>query len=132
HTHCTLGGMLGNNSCGIHSVMSEFYGPGPRTSDHVEALDILTYEGVRMRVGQTSDDDLARIFAGGGPEAAIYHRLRTVRDRYAPLIRERFPDIPRRVSGYNRDELLPERGFHVARALVGTESTCVTILEATV
>src|SRR5207247_9090644 len=46
--------------------------------------------------------------------------------------RARYPKIPRRVSGYNLDELLPENGFHVARALVGTESTCVTVLEATV
>ncbi len=57
---------------------------------------------------------------------------KALRDRYADLIRERYPDIPRRVSGYNLDELLPENGFNVARALVGTEGTCVTILEATV
>src|SRR5512142_2251689 len=53
HNHCTLGGMIGNNSCGVHSVMAQFYGPGPRTSDQVEALEILTYDGVRMRVGET-------------------------------------------------------------------------------
>jgi len=47
-------------------------------------------------------------------------------------VRERFPDIPRRVSGYNLDQLLPENGFHVARALVGSEATCITVLEATV
>lgn len=55
----------------------------------------------------------------------------TLRDNYADRIRERFPKIPRRVSGYNLDQLLPENGFHVARALVGSEGTCVTILEAT-
>src|SRR5262249_12268440 len=60
----------------------------------------------------------------------IYRALRTLRDRYADLIRQRYPKIPRRVSGYNLDELLPERGFNVARALVGSESTCVTILQA--
>src|SRR3954453_24026801 len=48
HSHCTLGGMLGNNSCGVHSVMAEFYGPGARTSDHVESLDVVTGDGVRM------------------------------------------------------------------------------------
>ena len=47
------------------------------------------------------------------------------------LIREKFPRIPRRVSGYNLDELLPENGFHVARALVGSEGTCVTVVSAT-
>lgn len=133
HNHCTLGGMIGNDSCGIHSVMSEFYGPGPRTADHVQELDIVTYEGVQMRVGATSEDELAYIIEGGGPRGEIYRKLRDLRDRYAPLIRARFPSIaklPRRVSGYNLDELLPENGFHVARALTGTESTCVTILEA--
>ena len=47
-------------------------------------------------------------------------------------MRAEFPDIPRRVSGYNLDQLLPENGFHVARALVGSEGTCVNVLEATV
>ena len=62
----------------------------------------------------------------------IYGQLVKIRDRYAEQIRTRFPKIPRRVSGYNLDQLLPENGFHVARALVGTEGTCVTVLEATV
>jgi FAD/FMN-containing dehydrogenase/Fe-S oxidoreductase len=132
HSRNTLGGMIGNNSCGVHSVMSEFYGPGPRTSDNVESLEILTYDGLRMRVGATSDDELARIVAGGGRRGEIYAALASLRDRYAPLIRERYPRIPRRVSGYNLDDLLPEHGFNVARALVGTECTCVTVLEATV
>ncbi len=58
--------------------------------------------------------------------------MRDLRDRYADEIRARFPDIPRRVSGYNLDELLPEKGFNVARALVGSEGTLATVLEATV
>ena len=135
HNHCTLGGMIGNDSCGIHSVMGEFYGPGSRTSDHVQELDIVTYGGVQMRVGATSEDELETIIRGGGPRGEIYRKLRDLRDRYAPVIRARFPStdkVPRRVSGYNLDALLPENGFHVARALTGTESTCVTILEATI
>lgn len=67
----------------------------------------------------------------GGSRGDIYRALRDLRDRYADLIRARYPNIPRPVSGYNLDELLPEKGFHVARALVGTESTCVTWLEIT-
>jgi FAD/FMN-containing dehydrogenase/Fe-S oxidoreductase len=126
HNHCTLGGMMGNNSCGIHSIMAG------RTSDNVEELEILTYDGLRLRVGQTSEEELRQIIAAGGRRGQIYAGLESIRDRYADLIRERFPKIPRRVSGYNLDELLPENGFHVARALVGTEGTCVTILEATV
>nr|HEX4319220.1 FAD-binding and (Fe-S)-binding domain-containing protein [Kofleriaceae bacterium] len=128
---CTLGGMLGNNSCGVHSVFSEFYGPGPRTSDHVDELDILTYRGVRARVGATDDVELRRIAAASHELFEIYSGLDELRTRYAADIRARFPDMPRRVSGYNLPELLPEHGFHVARALVGSESTCVMLVGAT-
>ena len=125
HDHNTLGGMLGNNSCGVHSVMAG------RTSDNVESLDILTYDGERMTVGRTSDDEFQSILANGGRRAEIYRALDEFRRRYADLIRARFPKIPRRVSGYeNLDQLLPENGFNVARALVGTEATCITILQA--
>src|SRR5215831_8262182 len=126
HNHCTLGGMIGNNSCGVHSVMAG------KTEDNVEELDILTYDGVRLRVGQTSEAELERIIAAGGRRGEIYARLKALRDTYAEAIRQRYPDIPRRVSGYNLPQLLPENGFHVARALVGSEGTCVTVLEATV
>jgi FAD/FMN-containing dehydrogenase/Fe-S oxidoreductase len=125
HNHCCLGGMLGNNSCGIHSMM------GGRTVDNIQELDVLTYDGLRMRVGPTSDEEYARIVAAGGRKADIYRRLRQLRDDYGDLIRQRYPKIPRRVSGYSLDELLPENGFHVARSLVGSESTCVLFLEAT-
>ncbi len=125
HTHCTLGGMIGNNSCGIHSVMAG------RTVDNIRELEILTYDGIRMKVGKTSEEQLERIISEGGRKAEIYNGLRKIRDNYSDLIRKRYPDIPRRVSGYNLDQLLPENGFNVARALTGTESTCITILEAT-
>ena len=131
HSHCTLGGMLGNNSCGIHSVMAAFAGTGARTSDNTHELDILTYDGERMRVGPTSEEELNEIVRQGGRRGEIYGKLRALRDKYADLIRQKFPNIPRRVSGYNLPELLPENGFNVARALVGSEGTCVTILEAT-
>lgn len=132
HDHCALGGMIGNNSCGVHAVQAEFYGPGPRVQDNVHELEILLYDGTRMRVGETSEEELEEIIRGGGRRGEIYRQLRDLRDRYANLIRERFPDIPRRVSGYNLTCLLPENGFNVAQALVGTEGTCVTVLEATV
>ncbi len=125
HSRCTLGGMIGNNSCGVHALM------GGKTVDNIEALDILLYDGTRMTVGKTSEAELAAIIAEGGRRGEIYAGLKRLRDTFATLVRERFPDIPRRVSGYNLDELLPENGFHVARALVGSEGTCVTILEAT-
>lgn len=126
HDRCTIGGMIGNNSCGIHSVMAG------RTSDNVQELDIVTYRGDRMRVGPVTQEELEAIIRAGGARGEIYAKLKTLRDRYAQLIRQRFPKIPRRVSGFNLDELLPENSFNVARALVGSEGTCVTILEATV
>jgi FAD/FMN-containing dehydrogenase/Fe-S oxidoreductase len=131
HNHCTLGGMLGNNSCGVHSMLSRRAGLGLRTSDNTQELTILTYEGAGLRVGPTTADELERIITAGGPRGRIYAGLKALRDKYGEEIRARFPRLPRRVSGYNLDELLPENGFHVARALVGTEGTCVTILEAT-
>lgn len=132
HTHCTLGGMIGNNSCGVHSVQAAHYGPGPRTEHQVLELTVLTYDGEVLTVGPTPPEEIDRIIDGGGRRGQIYRELRDLRDRYDPLIRERFPDIPRRVSGYNLPPLLEENGFDVARALVGTESTCVVILEAKV
>src|SRR5665213_3126983 len=131
HNHCAIGGMIGNNSCGVHSVMAQFYGGGARTSDNIESLEILTYDGLRMRVGKTSDAELEQIIRDGGRRGEIYQGLKAIRDKYADLIRSRYPKIPRRVSGYNLDELLPENGFNVARALVGSESTLVTIVQAT-
>jgi len=124
HTHCTLGGMIGNNSCGVHGLMAG------KTVDNIEELEILTYDGVRMRVGPTSEDELAGIIAAGGRRGEIYAGLKRIRDTYGDLIRAKYPKIARRVSGYNLDELLPENGFNVARALVGSESTCVVVLEA--
>lgn len=125
HAWCTLGGMIGNNSCGVHSVMTG------RTSDCTLGLEILTYDGLRLRVGPTSDEALAELCARKGRVGEIYCGLRDLRDRAAELVRARYPKIPRRVSGYNLDELLPEKGFNVASALVGTEGTCVVVLEAT-
>ena len=132
HSRCTIGGNVGNNSCGIHSLQAQLYGPGPRMSDCVHALEIVTYEGERFSVGVAEEQQLEEIIAAGGRKGEIYAQLRDLRDRYADVIRERMTPVsvlPRRVSGYNLDELLPERGFNVARALVGTESTCVTATE---
>ena len=108
--------MIGNNSCGVHSVMAGM------TSDNIEELDLLTYDGLRMRAGKTSDEELERIIREGSRRGEIYARLKALRDKYANLIRTRYPNIPRRVSGYGLDQLLPENGFHVARALVGRKA----------
>lgn len=128
HAWATLGGGLGNNSCGTHSVMH----PPGRTSDLTEELDILLYDGTRMTVGHHSEQEIERIVSEGGRKGEIYSQLRDLRDRYADRIRTEFPAIERLVSGYNLYWLLPENGFDVAKALVGSEGTCVTVLGATV
>ena len=121
HSRCTLGGMIGNNSCGTHSLLAG------KTVDNVEELSVLLYDGTRLRVSAGAIDEIGR---DGGRSGDIATRLMALRDRYGERIRRRFPRIPRRVSGYNLDELLPENGFHVARALVGSEGTCAIVLEA--
>ncbi|CAE6772719.1 hypothetical protein R69746_03921 [Paraburkholderia aspalathi] len=126
HSRCTLGGMIANNSCGAHSVM------GGKTVENIEALEIVTYDGARFWAGPTTEPELEEIIARGGRQGEIYAGLRALRDRYAQRIRAEFPQIKRRVSGFNLDQLLPENGFNVARALVGTEGTCAVTLQAMV
>ncbi|MET8772457.1 FAD-linked oxidase C-terminal domain-containing protein [Streptomyces sp. NPDC004658] len=124
HSHCALGGMIGNNSCG---ASAQAYG---KTVDNVRRLEILTYDGQRAWVGPTPPDERARIIAGGGRLAEIYAGLDRIATEYLADIRRGYPKIPRRVSGYNLDSLLPENGFDVAKALVGSEGTLVTVLRA--
>jgi FAD/FMN-containing dehydrogenase/Fe-S oxidoreductase len=121
HSRCTLGGMIGNNSCGTHSLLAG------KTVDNVEELSLLLYDGTRLAVGAGTIDAVGGV---AGRRDEIYSRLLALKEQYGDRIRERFPRIPRRVSGYNLDELLPENGFHIARALVGTEGTCAIVLEA--
>ena len=177
HDRCTIGGMIGNNSCGVHSVMAG------KTDDNIEELEIVTYDGIRLRVGQNQiepcgdtrprqsgakdepcgdsrprlsgakdepcGDSRPRLSGGPGSSGRsatvtdplvrrtlerinqLRSQLKQISESYATLIRQKFPNIPRRVSGYNLNYLLPENGFHVARALVGSEGTCATVLEAT-
>jgi FAD/FMN-containing dehydrogenase len=124
HDHCTLGGMIGNNSCG---ATAQAYG---KTVDNVLRLEVLTYDGERFWAGPVSDEEYETILAAGGRRAEIYRQLRELARACADEVREHYPQIPRRVSGYNLDSLLPEQGFDVARALVGSESTLVTVLHA--
>ncbi|HEU5244338.1 MAG TPA: FAD-binding and (Fe-S)-binding domain-containing protein [Gaiellaceae bacterium] len=118
HSRCTLGGMLGNNSCGVHSILAGV------AADNVESLDVLLYDGTRLTVSR--GDEAIR---GPGAEQ-LTAQLRELADRWGDRVRSGFPQIPRRISGYNLDRLLPEKGFDVAAALVGTESTCCFVLEA--
>ncbi|MFZ0164597.1 MAG: FAD-binding and (Fe-S)-binding domain-containing protein, partial [Trebonia sp.] len=124
HMNCTLGGMIGNNSCGATAQRTG------KVVDNIAALEVLLYDGTRFWCGPTSDDEFAAIERRGDRRARIYRRLRQLRDTYSDQIRATYPDIPRRVSGYNLDSLLPEHGFDVAGLLVGSESTLVTVLRA--
>ncbi|MEC3998422.1 FAD-linked oxidase C-terminal domain-containing protein [Actinacidiphila sp. DG2A-62] len=124
HSHCAIGGMVGNNSCG---ASAQAYG---KTVDNLRRLEVLTYDGLRMWTGRTSPQEYDAIVAAGGRRAELYEGMRSLADRHLADIRRGYPKIPRRVSGYNLDDLLPENGFHVARALTGSESTLVTVLHA--
>ncbi|MFL6099396.1 MAG: FAD-binding and (Fe-S)-binding domain-containing protein [Actinomycetales bacterium] len=124
HMNCTLGGMIGNNSCGATAQRTG------KVVDNIASLDVLLYDGTRFTCGPTDDARYREIERHGDRRAAIYRSLHRLRDEYAGLIRSRYPDIPRRVSGYNLDSLLPELGFDIARFLVGSESTLVTVLQA--
>ncbi len=126
HNHCSFGGMIGNNSCGAHAQMSG------KTDNNIEELEVLLYDGTRLTLGWMNDADGDKLIRGGGRVGDLYRNLRSLRDRYADLIRKNYPTIPRRISGYNLDQLIPgEDGrFNLARAVVGSEGTLVTILEA--
>jgi FAD/FMN-containing dehydrogenase len=101
HSRCTIGGMIGNNSCGVHALM------GGKTVDNILSLDLLLYDGTRLTVGPTTEVELEAHIGTGGRIAQIYAALKSIRDTYATQVRARFPKIPRRVSGFNLDELLP-------------------------
>ncbi|TDP95122.1 FAD-binding and (Fe-S)-binding domain-containing protein [Labedaea rhizosphaerae] len=116
HSRCTLGGMIGNDACGNHSVR---YG---RTSEHVESLRVVLPDG------RTAEADHRGLH--GADDVA--DALRELVIEHLGEIRTELGRIPRQVSGYQLQHLLPENGFDVARALVGTEGTCVVVTEATV
>ncbi|HVA79175.1 MAG TPA: FAD-linked oxidase C-terminal domain-containing protein, partial [Candidatus Binataceae bacterium] len=123
---CTIGGMIGNNSCGAHSAA---YG---KTVDNLEALDTILYDGAELKLsGAVDAAAIAAALARGDRVAELVRAILTLRDRVADSVRAHYPRIPRRVSGYNLDELLPERGFNLARALVGSEGTCAITTAAT-
>ncbi|MFD9932435.1 FAD-binding and (Fe-S)-binding domain-containing protein [Streptomyces massasporeus] len=112
HSRCTLGGMIGNNSCGSHSVA---WGT---TADSVRELDVVTARGGRLRLGR----DWA-----GAPDG-----LRELAEGELARLRTGFPELPRRISGYALDALLPEHGADVARSFCGSEGTLGVLTEAVV
>ena len=126
HSHCTLGGMIGNNSCGVHAQMAG------AVSNNVDELDVLLYDGTRFKAGWMTEKEWNEGIEKGGRVGEILASLKRLRMRYEKQIREKFPPIPRRISGYNLDQLIPNEDgkVNLARALVGSEGTLVTVLEA--
>jgi FAD/FMN-containing dehydrogenase/Fe-S oxidoreductase len=126
HSRCTLGGMIGNNACGAHSVR---WG---KTVDTVQSLAVVTAGGARFDAAHVGGEALERRGAEPGESGRIHRALLALRQQSGPALDSAFPRIPRRVSGYNLDELTRADGMHVARALVGTEGTCAIVVEAAV
>ncbi|HEY6794851.1 MAG TPA: FAD-binding and (Fe-S)-binding domain-containing protein [Kineosporiaceae bacterium] len=116
HARCTIGGMIGNNACGPHAVA---YG---RTAENVVELDVVDGSGRRFTAGS----------AAGGHGPASVPGLEELLRRHLVTLRTELGRFGRQVSGYSLEHLLPERGGDLARALVGTEGTCVVVLGATV
>ncbi len=109
HNRATIGGMIGNNACGSRALG---YG---RTSDNVLGLDVVTGGGERLALGDVP--------GGVRVSSPVLDRLRQLVAGDLAVIRTELGRFGRQVSGYSLEHLLPERGFDVARALVGSEGT---------
>ncbi|MER5183070.1 FAD-linked oxidase C-terminal domain-containing protein [Streptomyces sp. NPDC002896] len=126
HSRCTLGGMIGNNACGTHSVA---WG---RTADNVLELEVVTYRGTVVHLGEMTKDEIDDAMAAGDDRAQLIASLYRLAQNNLAVLRTKLGQFPRQVSGYALEHLLPERRFNLARALVGSEGTLAVILSATV
>ena len=119
-----IGGALGNNSCGAHSIM---WG---KTVDNVHEMDVVLSDGQTTRFSQLDGSALETRMRASGLEGDIYRKLFEIGDANRDEILARYPKIQRRVSGYNLDEFVGGSDFNMARFVVGSEGTLVTITEA--
>ena len=121
-----VGGAIGNNSCGSHSIV---YG---KTIDHIIEVDTVLSNGEPARLGPLTPSQLETRLHGEGLEGEIYRRVRDIARANAPEVDERFPKVMRRVGGYNLDEIMEDDGFNLAKMIVGSEGTLATITEVKV
>lgn len=121
-----LGGMIGNNSAGARSLV---YG---KTVDNVSEVETVLSDGTRVAFGSLNESELSAKLEGEGLEASIYRKTMALADRCRHEIKRRYPDIPRRVSGYNLDELVDSDETNLAKLVVGSEGTLATVVEAKV
>jgi FAD/FMN-containing dehydrogenase len=123
----TLGGMIGNNSCGARSAR---YG---MTIDHVEALDVVLSDGSLARFEGVDDAEIDRRAGEQTLEGHLYREIpRLIQDR-SDVIRDAVPPHWRRSGGYRLERLLPEGDrFSLADLVVGSEGTLAITVEATV
>jgi FAD/FMN-containing dehydrogenase/Fe-S oxidoreductase len=119
----TLGGMIGNNASGSHSIL---YGI---TLDHVRRMRVLLATGAEAWFGELGRQDWERRAALNTPEGAIYRGVSRLVAENQEEIRRRYPDIMRRVGGYNLDSVLREGGGNLCRLIVGSEGTLATCTE---
>ncbi len=126
HSRCTIGGMVGNNACGSHSVS---WGT---TAQNVLGLDLIRSDGSRVRLTSPGAPERPADPDWPSLDGPLAYELRAFTAANEELIRRELPPWPRRVSGYALDWLLPEHGPDHAKAMAGTEGTCAVLARATV
>ena len=125
-----VGGGIGNNTCGAHSVI---YG---KTLDHINELDVILSDGSRAHFAPLTASELESRLSAGGLEGDIYRGVMRIAAEQQEEIDRTYAKIQRRVSGYNLDEFVPQAGLtgpvNLARMVVGSEGTLCVVTEAKV
>ena len=121
-----VGGGLGNNTCGAHSVI---YG---KTLDHVQELQAVLSDASRVHLKGLDTGELETKLSGSDLESDIYRKVRRIAQDNSAEIVARYPKIMRRVSGYNLDDFLTDSPFNLAKMVVGSEGTLCVVTEAKV